>query len=59
MLTVLFYVVIGWIVFSFAAGGYKYLTTEYPTFQDAHDAALNMLKLPYVTVKSLYESYKK
>lgn len=59
MFAILFYIVIGWIVFSFAAGGYKYLTTEYPTLNDAHEAALNMLKLPYVTVKSLYEMYKK
>lgn len=55
MFVLLFYIVIGWIVFSFAAGGYKYLSMEYPTFNDAHEAAVHMLKLPYVVVKSLFK----
>jgi len=59
MLTVLFYVVLAWVALSFLAGGYKYLTTEYPTFEDAQETVVHMLKLPYSVVKSLYEMYKK
>lgn len=59
MFAVLFYIVIGWIVFSFLAGGYKYLTTQYPTFNDAQETTVHMLKLPYSIAKMVYESFKK
>lgn len=59
MFAALFYIVIGWIVLSFAVGVYKYLSTPNPKSDLALNATVHMLKLPYATVKALYELYKK
>lgn len=55
MFAILFYIVIGWIVLSFVVGVCKYLKMDYPTFNDAHEATVHMLKLPYIVVKSLFQ----
>lgn len=59
MFAVLFYIVIGWVLLSLGAGAYKYLTAAVPKSDLALNTTVLMLKLPYATVKALYELYKK
>lgn len=59
MFAVLYYIVIGWVLLSLGAGAYKYLTTDHPRNDLALNTTVHMLKLPYATVKALYELYKK
>lgn len=59
MFAALFYIVIGWIVLSFGVGVIKYLKEDYPSYKTAQTATVDMLLLPYNTVKMVYEMFKK
>lgn len=56
MLTLVFYVIVLWILLSFGVGVYSYVTAKTPiTYDRAVSIAVNTLRLPYDVVVKLFK----